>query len=117
MSSTTAAPSVLSPTSRSPSRDDDVDRAALFGPLGQAVEVFDHGFLERLANFHAVKAKCPDAAHCVTQPRRLDLEGHEPPIEALECERLLDQVLCRVASDRIGEQAAFFDERGAGHGS
>ena len=53
----------------------------------------------------------------IASPSRvgLDLERHEPPIEALLRERLLDQVMRRIAGHRVGDQAAFFDERGAGH--
>ena len=86
------------------------------GRVSELIQMLDHRLLKRLANLHAVKAQRPDAAHRIAQPLRLDFERHEPPIETLVRERLFDQVMRRIAGHRIGDQAAFFDERGAGHG-
>jgi len=79
--------------------------------------VFKHSGLERFADFHAVKAERANAAHGIAELRRLDLERHEPPVEAGPLERLLDEILRRIAGRRVGDQTALFDERFARHRS
>ena len=79
--------------------------------------MFDNAFLERLADFDTVETKGTDAPHGVAESRWLDLKCHEPPVEPFEREGLLDHVLRRIAGDGAGDEAALFDERGAGHGS
>jgi hypothetical protein len=97
-------------------RCDAVDRAAEAGAVGKFVEIFEHGDLMRLGDFHTAEAEGPDAAHRVAEFLGIDLERHEPPIEPGQEERLLDHEMGRIAGDGAGDQAAFFDERGASHG-
>ena len=46
---------------------DAVDRPAEPGPVGQLVEVFEHGHLMRLGDLDAAEAQRPDAAHRVAE--------------------------------------------------
>ena len=93
-----------------------IDRAAKPRAFGELVEIFEHRHLVRLGDLHAAKAQRPDAAHRVAKFLGVDLERHEPPVEAGQQKRLLDHEMSRIAGHGAGDQAAFFDKRGAGHG-
>src|SRR5688572_31011991 len=72
-------------------------------------------FMKWLANLHSLEAQRPNASHRVAQTRRFDFKRREPPVEAFVRESLLDEIMGRIARHRIGNQAAFFDKRSAGH--
>ena len=113
----TPLPSVLSPTSSSPSR-----KKTFTAPTAAAISVVrsssadDRLFVRRIA-MPTAKSQRLEALDGVEQIFRTDLEGQIPPIEIVMREGLLDHVLPRTARRRISQQSQDRLHGSAGHGT